>query len=220
MKNNKRITGEVIQDKQKRKKIIQDILGEKIFTTQEFNDGLVTHHEIERKQFLSNPMEERMPKLIIVIRKKHEGKLSDEVIIFAIVDSFRDEKTKYETMFKIGQEVANKGYKFPVVVYLHSEAWMSFVTDREKFKNGDFIMPRDDPNHAEVLITTGMTIDGRTNVSSSEIITSQNKKARFLLEPSYTKYQTDSKNNNTSDLMKRFWVGYTTNFVGKGIPNV
>lgn len=190
--------------------------GERVITSEEFNEGLHKHHEIERGEFLRQPLEERIPKLVIWIRNKNDDATNkDQMILCVLAGNFDSGENERKMMMGLGAKVAEQGHRFPVAVYLQSEAWVSTSMDKEAIKNGNYIEPRLDPNHTEVLMTSGMTIDGRQNMAISSIQT-KGKKARFLLEPNYTDYKADNQIDLHSDLIKQFYLGYSLYMGTKG----
>ncbi len=191
--------------------------GERVYSTEEFNKALHEQHEIERTQFLRTPLEQRVPKLIIMTRVKgKDDKLENQIIVCAIASGFEDAETKHKMMIGLGAKIAEQGIRFPVAVYLHSEVWIS-SSDKEKIESGTYTPASEDPNHSEALMTTGMTIDGRVNMAQSAIKTKAENKVRFLMEPLYMDYSVKNKDMEwESTLLKEFWKGYSMYLFQKG----
>ncbi len=204
--------------KEEKDKIYLAMAGERVYATELFNERLHTHHEIERKGFLAKPEEQRIPKLVVIVQKVKEDKTTEEeVIICAFGGGFEDTDSKYKVMMGLGAKIAEQNIKFPLLVFLQSEAWVSIPKQtQEQVKNGDYIQPSKDPNRTEAIITAGMTIDGRTNFAMSTIIP-KTEKARFLSEPNYMDYKVGAKGiESHSDLLKQFWLGYSGYLIMNG----
>lgn len=208
-----------IKDKKKKVEILMGMAAERMFSTERFNKELRTQHNIAREIFLGDPMEETLPKLIIITRTRNKKeKVTYGVIVCALANF--NEDNKYKMLEGLGAKIAENGIKYPMAVFQQSEAWVSnggSGVSQEDIDSGNFIRPKDDPNHSEILMTAGMTIDGRCNMASSLIMNVKGKKARFLAEATYGDFdKTKSKDSGfDSPLLKRFWIGYSKYMVLK-----
>ena len=89
-------------------------------------------------------------------------------------------------------------------VYLISEAWMSEPIDKNKYKKGDFIMPRNDPERKEVLLINAKDIKNDKNYFRIYNMIRDDKGNLIEL----TEKKLPTKNDTVSYLLEAFMFGY------------
>ena len=93
--------------KEEKDKIYLAMAGERVYSTELFNERLHTHHEIERKGFISKPEEQRVPKLVVIVQRVKEDKtIEEESIVCVFGSGFEDTDSKYKVMMGLGAKIA------------------------------------------------------------------------------------------------------------------
>lgn len=166
----------------------------------EFNDILRDQVEFHKSFFKDGRKPGFIPMIEVYLNTNDKRKR--EVIVVAIAD-FTSE-TKYQIMERIGETIFKRGVK-PIAIYFSSEAWLSYGQKDLKSFRKKVGTPSQDPNHQEVLMTTGMTIDGRTNMAVAQL--KRIGDSKILGDIQYNDYK-GGKPNTTSDLMETFFKGF------------
>lgn len=93
-----------------------------------------------------------IPLMTIIASNKFKN-LKKTIVQISIPEIPESTEKKHEIMFKIGQEVAEKGF-LPLAVIFNCEGWMSTFNNKN-----EIIPPSLNPEKTEVIIVTCLTID-------------------------------------------------------------
>lgn len=191
--------------KEKLNKLQQMIVSDK-----EFNDELRGQVKLHHNYFNNGDKDGLTPQLVIQCHVIGGGfpQKRQWVIMLLGIDNF--ENKKYEAFFNAGAKLAEERKLIPMMVFMSSEAWArGFSTnDKEgkeamsgKKKVSDFA------DKTEVLVTTGMTLDQRTNAVFIEMkrITGNNI---MLGKEKYQDYDPKDPNKMQSNLLLEFYKGF------------
>lgn len=176
---------------------------------EDFNKEMRELVDIEMKSLEKGDVDGVQPKLLVICSKdgKPNGELERAIVVIAGGEEFNDSDTKYKIFQGLGAKFADEGFNV-LCVYQITEAWVSQRT--EKDMEGKFVPPSQDPNRGEAIIVAGMTIDGRTNMSSVlfKRIGDGDKKVIFPMSPNYIDYDEKGGNTLESYLMEQFFIFY------------
>lgn len=129
-------------------------LGRQLIDDDEFNRRLQAFIGWARK--VMHGRDALAPHLFVLSRSK-DG--FDMIVVVLDVDL--DVETKYQTLLNTGIRVARENPDLqPAVVFMVSEAWVSRQMDT---------LPADAPDRQEVVLVSGVTIDGRSNMATITI---------------------------------------------------
>lgn len=101
------------------------------------------------------------PPHLVAFHRAGEG-LAMQLIVLNV--PFHDAETKYRLMNQTGFKLAEDKVQV-VAIYIIHEAWASQHAPGESRP-----LPADDPNHREVVIVSGLTLDRRPNIAVIETL--------------------------------------------------
>jgi hypothetical protein len=165
----------------------------------------------EEKRFTEHePTKAVLPKVLVF--SKHGVKEKFDMIPMILMDFPPPPDApfdRFEALQFVGKKYCEEMVKkqdsgkknFPLAIFIISEAWLrGFVDWDEKDKP-----VAEYPDKQEVVIATGMTMDGRQNSGMMRV--KRNKQSHiFLSEPKYVDY--GDKIDTGSDLTRAFYVGF------------
>lgn len=119
--------------------------------------------EFVKDYYLGNSNE--FQQMIIIYAHKNQKKINISAVL-ADSESF---KNRFEVLANLGIDLGvrtflKKEYDSVDAIFSLGEAWMTKYEGKEKIKNEDFeegkaLMPSEDPNHLEVLMSAGLSFD-------------------------------------------------------------
>lgn len=176
-----------------------------------FNELL--HEVVEQdRSYLSQEEEtDFMPQLMVFGSKDETGKMPLTIIGLPGLD----EDNKQDALMTAGSTFCEKGLYSPVAIFMSSEAWMGSLQP----KDGDDepIMPSEDPQRQEVIVTSGLTVDKRTNMAVTKITRVGEAGIISLGTTQYHEY--NGKPNIDVRLLSLFFVGYALAMTKKNSAN-
>jgi hypothetical protein len=178
-----------------------DKMLKKMVSDKEFNKELERITEMHKNYISKGKVKEFTPLLFVYTLDVETGKPGTTLI----GTMFPDPDTKREVMRKVGAHFRKENPKeYPMMVFLASEAWMSKQSADAK----EFIQPSKAADKKEVIVTNGVTIDGRNNTSMISFTRNRlgkmHKKVAVELLPSK-----DAKDVYRDSLTGEFFRGYT-----------
>lgn len=179
----------------------QEILeeGRQLISDSEFNELLHEGITTDQKYFETNNVDSFIPQMKIYGIKDNKGKR--EVSLVQLVNFNKEDKI--DMIRTVGEEYY-KNKHVAVVIFLTTEAWVSGSID-EKGKPV-YQQPSDDPKKQEALITAGLTIDGRSNMSTTKLNRLGKDNVIALGDSIFNDYGSESEIEPF--LLRNFYLGY------------
>lgn len=179
-----------------------DEAAQEVIADEEFNEVMETELD---SIMAEKDLEEVSQRLLIYTRSKSSDELSLIPVVFGggMPD---DSEERQKVMFGLGSKLAEEHFYAdevadnPVAVIFVTEAW----TIDHELEPGKRVSEHDD--RKEVVVVTGMTIDGRTNVAMLNIERDSKKKLKLTLDK-FMPHRPGTKSKMESNLLKAFFGG-------------
>lgn len=187
---------------------------ETIIPTVEFNKSLMDLHNDLKKDL--SQFEQLMMRVTAYLRDAN-GKISIVPAMFA--DTPETTNDKAFMMKGLGVKVHEEMNKIDIdhrpqlmYVILQSEAWVSMKkTEKEVTEN--FVQPSKYPDRQEAIVSTGVTLDGRTNMAMTVFKRNKPKGDVTIVQEQSMMYSSDSDYSAVeSPLISAFMQGYGLSF--------
>lgn len=166
-----------------------------VMTDKGFNGFLDEVHKISRQHYLEGNAEVILPRIVAV----WVGADGPDLDVRSAKSDFN--KDRHEAMYALGRFHALEGHAV-AAVFLSSEAYVGRAISKKALKSGKYTKPSDDPKAIEVLMTSGLTLDGRAAMVTDKI------KGTKLTPHMYTPYQYGAKESVRPDLLASFFQGF------------
>ncbi len=190
-------------------KDMQKEIGQLLVSNEEFNQLLTRQVKLDEEYVNKEPIKGFFPQLFVYDARKSEGHDRDFIIIPLAANEEDFDEEKHKIMFKAGVMMAMEQPEFlPVAIFMTSEAWTKEVESKEEVEKieqaGQGIAGHADK--VETLITAGLTIDQRSNLSQRKITRGRDNTIFLSGKPLFMLFE--GVNNIQPLLLQRFFQGY------------
>lgn len=178
--------------------------GKRVISNEELNATLHTLVKQHQEYYKSKHIKDFYPMVHAFNRANFNEPL--EGAIYQVISNEFEGEGKAEIVRELGKkhyEETKEGKGGIVIAALSSEAWLS---------NDDKTIPSKDPLKKEVLVTSCLTLDYRSNMAVMEIKRDKDGIAT-LGEPIFFDYTESENITQKSNLLKNFFKGYSVAYV-------
>lgn len=166
-------------------------------TKSEFDDFFASTVKWAESCLADGDTEDVMPKVLTVGRSRDNFEMHTNV--YVIASGFNDERTKWETIRKLGYQAASDGFA-PLMAALISEAWRA--------PEGP-CQPKDNPQKIEIVMVSAVDCFRRWSRGASMAI---RRRVDNTIQPG--KLEEIEGGNFSMPLLEQFFVG-SMQFMGK-----